>query len=127
MPNANLPAKKGIARILLDGHGGDGAPDVVLDALKQTLASSSLKAKFGVCGLVEVIEPALKARGLDGQVDIVPATDIIEMDDSPAIAVRKKKQSSMHVAARAVRDGEWDAMVSAGNTGALMADRKSVV
>jgi len=127
MPKAIKPANQKLVRILLDGHGGDGAPDVVLDALKQTLASSSQKAKFGVCGLVEVLLPALKARGLDGTVDIVPATDVIAMDDAPAIAVRKKKQSSIHVAARAVRDGEWDAMVSAGNTGALMAISKLIL
>jgi glycerol-3-phosphate acyltransferase PlsX len=135
MPKANEPSElalkpvseKKLARILLDGHGGDGAPNVVLDALKQTLASSSKKAKFGVCGLVEVLEPALKARGLEGKVEIIPATEVIEMHDSPAIAVRRKKQSSMHVAARAVRDGEWDAMVSAGNTGALMAISKLIL
>jgi len=124
---ALVPVKK-LARILLDGHGGDGAPDVVLDALKQILTSSSAKgAKFGVCGLVEVLEPALKARGLEGLVDIVAATEVIEMHDAPAIAVRRKKQSSIHVAARAVRDGEWDAMVSAGNTGALMAISKLIL
>ncbi len=127
MAAADQASKQAPARILLDGHGGDGAPDVVLDALKQTMASSSRKAKFGVCGLVEVLEPALKARGLDGQVTIVPATEVIAMDDSPAVAVRRKKQSSMHVAARAVRDGDWDAMVSAGNTGALMAVSKLIL
>ncbi len=124
---ALVPVEKKIARILLDGHGGDGAPDVVLDALKDTITSSSLKAKFGVCGLQEVMEPALKARGLDGLVDIVPATEVITMEDSPAVAVRRKKQSSIHVAARAVRDGDWDAMVSAGNTGALMAISKLIL
>ncbi|MDX8387542.1 MAG: phosphate acyltransferase PlsX [Ghiorsea sp.] len=127
MATANLPAVQGLARILLDGHGGDGAPNVVLDALEQTLASSSLKAKFGICGLVEVLEPALKARGLTDKVVLVPATEVIEMNDAPAIAVRRKKQSSIHVAARAVRDGEWDAMVSAGNTGALMAISKLIL
>ncbi|OIP98689.1 MAG: phosphate acyltransferase [Zetaproteobacteria bacterium CG2_30_46_52] len=127
MPSANTTAIKPLPRILLDGHGGDGAPDVVLDALQQTLASPLPKAKFGVCGLVEIIEPALKARGLDGLVEIVPATEVIDMCDAPALAVRKKKQSSMHVSARAVRDGDWDAFVSAGNTGALMAVSKLIL
>lgn len=131
MPTASNLSEQGlevkIARILLDGHGGDNAPDVVLDGLKQVLASSSMKAKFGVCGLVEILEPALKARGLFDQVEIVPATDVIAMDDAPAVAVRRKKQSSIHVAARAVRDGEWDALVSAGNTGALMAISKLIL
>ncbi len=124
---ALVPAEPKQARILLDGHGGDGAPDVVLDALKDVMASSSLKAKFGVCGIEEVLAPALAARGIADEVDIVPAAEVITMEDSPAVAVRRKKQSSIHVAARAVRDGEWDAMVSAGNTGALMAISKLIL
>jgi len=116
-----------IPRILLDGHGGDSAPDVVLDALQSVITSSSVKAKFGVCGLEEVLGPALEVRGLHGQVEIVPSAEYIEMTDAPAIAVRRKKQSSIHVAARAVRDGGWDAMVSAGNTGALMAISKLIL
>jgi len=119
--------EQNIPRILLDGHGGDGAPDVVLDALQATIASPSTKAKFGVCGLEEVLTPALEARGLLDQVEIVPSAEFIEMTDAPAIAVRRKKQSSIHVGARAVRDGDWDAMVSAGNTGALMAISKLIL
>ncbi len=124
---ANVSAPSKHIRILLDGHGGDGAPDVVLDALNQVIASSSKEVKFGVCGLVEVLEPALKARGLSDQVEIVPSAEFIEMTDAPAIAVRRKKQSSIHVGARAVRDGHWDALVSAGNTGALMAISKLIL
>lgn len=135
MPSANksselalAPAtEKKTARILLDGHGGDGAPDVVLDGLQQVMASSSKKAKFGICGLAEVLEPALQERGIENDIEIVSATEVIEMCDAPAVAVRRKKQSSIHVAARAVRDGDWDAMVSAGNTGALMAISKLVL
>lgn len=123
----NKPAENNAVRILLDGHGGDGAPDIVLDALKQVIASSSKETKFGVCGLVEVLEPALKTRGLFEQVEIVPSAEFIEMTDAPAIAVRRKKQSSIHVGARAVRDGGWDALVSAGNTGALMAISKLIL
>jgi len=54
-------------------------------------------------------------------VQIRDARDVIAMDDEPASAVRKKKDASLVVCARAVRDGEADAMVSAGNTGAAMA------
>ena len=124
---ADMPAPSKPIRILLDGHGGDHAPDVVLDALAQVIASSSKDVKFGVCGLVEVLEPALKERGLSDQVQVVPSSEFIEMTDAPAIAVRRKKQSSIHVGARAVRDGDWDAMVSAGNTGALMAISKLIL
>src|ERR1700724_752757 len=58
------------------------------------------------------------ARNLS--IEIVAATDVITMSDSPSQAFRRKKESSMHVAARLVRDGKAEAMVSAGNTGAVM-------
>ena len=58
-------------------------------------------------------------RGLP--IEIVPASEVITMEDSPTQAFRKKKDSSAHVAARLVRDGKADALVSAGNTGAVMA------
>jgi len=116
-----------VSRILVDGHGGDDAPHIVIDALAQVHAKQKGSVKFGICGQVEVLEPVLRAKGLLDVVDIVPASDVIEMCDAPAVALRRKKQSSMHVAARAVRDGEWDAMVSAGNTGALMAISKLIL
>jgi len=52
---------------------------------------------------------------------------VIGMCDSPVHALRRKKDSSMHVGARMVRDGQWDAFVSAGNTGALMAISKMIL
>ncbi len=116
-----------MSRILLDGHGGDDAPHVVIDALSQVLSKQNENVKFGICGQPEVLIPVLREQGLEDVVDIVPAADVIDMCDPPAIALRRKKQSSIHVAARAVRDGEWDAMVSAGNTGALMAISKLIL
>jgi len=58
-------------------------------------------------------------RGLP--IEIVPASEIISMEDSPSQAFRKKKDSSAHVAAKLVRGGQADGMISAGNTGAVMA------
>ncbi|MBN4082220.1 phosphate acyltransferase PlsX [Mariprofundus ferrooxydans] len=116
-----------VSRILVDGHGGDDAPHVVIDALSQVLAKHNKSVKFGICGQPEVLLPVLREKGLEEVVDIIPAVDVIDMCDPPAIALRRKKQSSIHVAARGVRDGEWDAMVSAGNTGALMAISKFIL
>ncbi|MDX8397668.1 MAG: phosphate acyltransferase PlsX [Mariprofundaceae bacterium] len=116
-----------MSRIVVDGHGGDNAPHAIIDALAQVLSRSSNTVKFGICGQPEVLLPALKEKGLEADVEIIPAADVIEMCDPPAVALRRKKQSSIHVAARAVRDGEWDAMVSAGNTGALMAISKFIL
>ncbi|GAV19181.1 glycerol-3-phosphate acyltransferase PlsX [Mariprofundus micogutta] len=116
-------------RILVDGHGGDAAPAMVLDALEIAL-SPSFAARFqgsltlGVVGQEEVLRPLLQQRGIEDSVSLIPATDVVGMCDSPSHALRRKKDSSIHVGARMVRDGYWDALVSAGNTGALMAISK---
>jgi len=119
-------------RILVDGHGGDDAPTMVIDALalvhaKQKKTNTSRSIQLGICGVPEVLEPVLAAKGLTDVVHIVPARDVIDMCDTPTVALRRKKQSSIHVGARAVRDGDWDVLVSAGNTGALMAISKFIL
>ncbi|PIQ32746.1 MAG: phosphate acyltransferase [Zetaproteobacteria bacterium CG_4_9_14_3_um_filter_49_83] len=115
-------------RILVDGHGGDDAPDMVLDALKLALSSAKhTHTTFGVVGMPDIIRPGLEQRGLLEKVSLVEAAEFITMCESPAVALRRKKQSSMHVGARAIRDGDWDALVSAGNTGALMAVPKLIL
>ncbi len=63
----------------------------------------------------------------DGRVSIHHASQIVEMSESPAVALRKKKDSSMRVAINLVKSGEADACVSAGNTGALMATSRFVL
>jgi len=119
-------------RILIDGHGGDHAPDMVLDALEMalkpafsTMFSGSLS--LAVAGQVDVLRPMLQQRGILDRVSLIPASEVVGMCDSPALALRRKKDSSIHVGARMVRDGEWDALVSAGNTGALMAISKVIL
>lgn len=119
-------------RVLVDGHGGDDAPDMVIDALalidaKQKKNAYSNPIQLGICGQPEVLKSALAAKGLTDVVEIVAAQDVIGMCDAPAVALRRKKQSSIHVGARAVRDGAWDVLVSAGNTGALMAISKMIL
>ena len=66
-----------------------------------------------------------RPRGLP--IEIVNATEVITMNDSPSHAFRRKKESSLHVAARLVRDGKADALVSAGNTGAVMTVARFVI
>ncbi len=114
-------------RILVDGHGGDGAPGIVVDALAQVLKRGDSSLVLGVVGQPETVLPALEAGGIAGQVEIIEAADVIDMCEAPAVALRRKKNSSIHVGARAVRDGHWDALVSAGNTGALMAISKLIL
>ena len=105
-------------RIALDAMGGDYAPDaVVAGAL---LASEQLDGDIILVG-----DPARIEACLDGcaptNVSIYPASEVVEMHDKPTVALRTKKNSSLAVACRLVKDGQADAMVSAGNTGAVTA------
>ena len=83
-------------RILVDGHGGDDAPAVVFDALEMILASDEAQQlQLGVVGTAEKVGAALEARELTGRVTFVPATDVIDMCDAPAVALRRKRNSSI--------------------------------
>lgn len=121
-----------MSRILVDGHGGDHAPQIVIEALQQILSGSEQiggenQVELGIVGQPEVLTPVLDAAGIADRVEIVPASQIVDMCEAPAVALRRKKDSSIHVGARQVRDGHWDALVSAGNTGALMAISKFIL
>jgi len=127
---ADLP--KSDIRLLVDGHGGDSAPEMVIEALAIALSKSftrqfSTSITFGIIGQPAVIQPLLQQHGLEDRVSLIASSDIIEMCDSPSHALRRKKDSSIHVGARLVRDHQWDALVSAGNTGALMAISKTIL
>ncbi len=117
---------------MVDGHGGDAAPTMVVEALVIALSKAfthqfSKPITFGIVGQEELMRPLLQQHGLEDRVTLIASTDIVGMCDSPSHALRRKKDSSIHVGARLVRDGEWDALVSAGNTGALMAISKLVL
>jgi len=116
-----------MSRVLVDGHGGDHAPGVIIEALERIHGEYGDKLILGIVGQPDVLQPALQAAGLSDAVLLVPASEIIDMCEPPANALRRKKDSSIHVGARMVRDGEWDALVSAGNTGALMAISKFIL
>lgn len=103
--------------IAIDGMGGDHAPDAVAEGVRQALQSfPDIRIKlYGDSGR---IEPMI---GSHERLEVIHCTEKIEGEDEPVRAVRRKKDSSMVRMAQAVRDGEADAGVSAGNTGALMA------
>lgn len=122
-----MPADPQRMRILVDGHGGDHAPRVVIQALKHVLEAGAQDMRFGIVGRTEELAQALERQHLVDRIEIVAATEVVEMEEPPVAALRGKKDSSMHVGARAVREGNWDAFVSAGNTGALMAIAKFIL
>jgi glycerol-3-phosphate acyltransferase PlsX len=115
-------------RIALDCMGGDfGAPVTVAAALQ--FLDRQPQAGIVLTGRSEVLEAELRRhrRQAGDRLRIQPASEIVEMDEPPAQALRGKRDSSMRVAVDLVRDGEADACVSAGNTGALMAISRFVL
>ncbi len=120
-------AEPNVVRVLIDGHGGDEAPAVVMQALALAVARAESDVQYGVIGLADVLPEQLAASGLQDQVEFVAAEQVVEMCEPPAQALRRKRKSSMHLGARAIKAGDWDAFVSAGNTGALMAISKVVL
>jgi phosphate acyltransferase len=112
--------------IALDAMGGDHAPRVEVEGA--VLAARELGARLLLVGRPEAIKAELARHAHRGlPLEIVPALEIITMRDSPLRAFRKKRDSSAHVAARLVREGRADALVSAGNTGAVMAIARFVL
>jgi len=105
--------------IALDGMGGDHAPDVVVEGA--LLAARELGVRILLVGPRRELEGRLGTQGSGLPIEIVNATQVVEMDEHPANAVRQKPDSSMVVGVRLVREGRAQAFVSAGNTGAVMA------
>ena len=105
--------------IALDAMGGDHAPRAEVEGA--ILAARELGVRVLLVGVEDTVRQELARHKLrDLPIEVVNATDVITMTDSPSHAFRRKKESSLHVAARLVRDGKADALVSAGNTGAVM-------
>jgi len=112
--------------IAVDAMGGDNAPRVEVEGALE--AARSLGVQVILVGREDLLRRELASR--DGSahlpVQIVHASEVVTMDDSAARAVRTKRDSSIRVAARLVRDGLAQGLVSAGNTGAVMATAKMV-
>src|SRR5271168_3964129 len=105
--------------IALDAMGGDHAPRAEVEGA--ILAARELGVKVVLVGIEEKVRQELNRHRHRGvAVEIVNATEVVTMQDSPSHAFRRKKDSSVHVAAKLVRDGKADGLVSTGNTGAVM-------
>jgi glycerol-3-phosphate acyltransferase PlsX len=98
--------------VAVDAMGGDRAPGEIVEGARQAAE------QLGIA--VALVGPP-RELGDSGGLEVFPASEVISMDEDPALAVRRRKDSSLVRAAEAVRDGRALAMVSAGNTGAAMA------
>jgi phosphate acyltransferase len=99
-------------RVAVDAMGGDRAPQEIVAG---ALAAASEDVVPVLFGPREVLEP------LAGGLEIVHAEQVVSMDEKPTDAVREKRESSLFLSCRAVHDGAADAVVGAGNTGAMLA------
>lgn len=108
-------------RIAVDAMGGDFAPhEIVKGALKA--AESLSLSKIILVGDEKTVRSELnKSPSVSDKIEVFHASEVIAMDESPAMAVRRKKDSSIGRAIDLVKEGKADAVVSAGNTGAVVA------
>lgn len=120
-------------RIAVDGMGGDHGLLTTLPACLQFLQDHPA-TRVLLVGRQQDIDIALDAQNLrqralalGERLEIVHASERVEMDDAPAVAMRNKRDSSMRVALNLIKEGRADACVSAGNTGALMAISRFVL
>jgi glycerol-3-phosphate acyltransferase PlsX len=117
------------ARIAIDSMGGDHGLSVTIPAALQFIEAHP-DARILLVGDSALLAARLKAdrsRADRSRIEIVGASEVVTMDDSIEIALRKKRDSSMRVAITLVKEGRADACVSAGNTGALMAISRYVL
>lgn len=105
-----------MVRLVVDALGGDEAPSVVLAGVEQALAAAP-DIEVILTGPADVVEPFAAAHE---RCEAVATTQVIEMGEHPANAVRKKKDSSIVVGCRLVREGRGQGFFSAGSTGACM-------
>lgn len=116
-------------KIIIDAMGGDKAPSEIVKGAVEAVR------EFGVAITLVGKEDEVKAciknekaeESIIGKISIVNATEVVEMEDDPTSVLRAKKDSSMAVALKMLKDGEGDACISAGSTGALLAGATLIV
>lgn len=107
-------------RIIADAMGGDNAPAQQVKGA--VMAAQKLDVDIVLCGREDEINAELaKIDGDKSRISVVNCSEVIENEDEPVTAARRKKDSSMVVGLKMVKDGQGDAFVSSGNTGALIA------
>jgi glycerol-3-phosphate acyltransferase PlsX len=113
-------------KIAVDAMGSESGPSVEVDGAIQ--AATQYGTPIVLVGQEERLRGLLRERDASGlPIEVVHASEAITMEDAAATAARRKKDSSIHVAARLMRDSAVSGFVSAGNTGAVMATVKMIM
>ena len=112
-------------KIIVDGMGGDNAPQEIVKGTVRAageLAKTEPEVKIALIGPADLMNASLKENGWSGDnIEVIDATEVITNDEAPAMAVRKKKDSTIVKAMNLIKCGDADAFISAGSTGALLA------
>lgn len=110
-------------KLALDAMGGDAAPEINIDGAKLVFEKLESLEKLYLVGDESTLRKACDAAGIGShsKLEIVHAPEVVTMEESGLAAVRQKKNSSMSLAVDLVKNGDCDAVVSAGNTGAAVA------
>ena len=114
-------------KIAIDGMGGDHAPQAVVEGVVNALEEFN-NIEIYITGPKNVIDEELKKYDYPkDRVKVVDATEVISTNEHPVMAIRKKKNSSIVKALHLVKDGECDAIISAGSTGAFLAGSTFII
>jgi len=115
-------------KVIIDAMGGDNAPDEIVLGGINAIKEDNIEVTFVGRGeeILRVFE-RLGMKDLPAGVEIVNASEVIEIDEDPATSIRTKKDSSLSVGLTLLRDGRGDAFVSAGSTGALLSGATLIV
>lgn len=114
-------------KIAVDIMGGDNAPLAVLEGCAKALPQLAKDTELILYGTEEALAQAAQYGITEEKVRFVTATEVVGCDESPTLAIRKKKDSSLVRALNDVASGEADCIVSAGNTGALLTGATLIV
>ncbi len=115
-----------MSRIAIDVMGGDHAPNEMIKGCIE--ASQKVKATLVLVGHEKIIKEQLKTYTYDAsKIEVLHAEEVINMEDAPVQAIRQKKQSSMVVGLKLLKDKEVDGFISAGSSGALLTGATLIV
>lgn len=116
-----------ITKVALDAMGGDNAPSEIIKGAVDAV-SREKDVKIFLVGIEDVIKKELSAYSYDtSRIEVVHASEVIETAEPPVNAIRKKKDSSIVVGMKMVKDGQADAFVSAGSSGAILVGGQVIV
>lgn len=111
-----------ICRVGLDAMGGDHAPEAMVEGAILAIDEYKEIIHISLVGIEDEIKKYLpKSSSYDDYLSVVHASQVVEMDDSPLVALREKKDSSISVLTSLLKENKVDAITSSGNTGAYMA------